>query len=582
VKQTVSDVIVRAIVDQGVKVVFGVVGDALNSFTDAIRRHDGIDWIGVRHEEVGAFAAGAQAQLTGGLAVCAGTVGPGSIHLLNGLYDAAKSHTPLLVIAGQVPLTEMGSDYFQEVDNDALFRDVAVFSHTVTSAGQIPRVVERAIEMALARRGVAVLTIPGDIGSTEVDTDVHAVVPDMSNAGAAQLPTPDLITDVNTLLRPCKKVTILAGNGARDARSQVIELAERLQAPIVATIKAKEFLDWENPFNVGQSGLIGNPAAADALHDADLLFMIGTDFPYREYYPASATVIQIDDAPEHIGRRTSVDVAIVGDAAATLRRLLPHIEVRTERSFLDRLLTHYRHWNERQQRLTDPNYDDTLLGKAERLVDNRDHLIRPEAVAAIANELASDDAIFTTDTGMSTVWLARFVQFHEGQRLLGSFNLGSMANAMPQALGAQALYPNRQVVAFCGDGGITMLLGDLITLVAYQLPVKLVVFNNHRLGMVKLEMEQSGLPEFGTVLDNPNLANVASSLGLTGIRIERSDELRSGLTRAFTTAGPVLVDVVTNPDEISLPPHPTPGDAWGFALAKLREVVRSRGDTPNE
>lgn len=576
-QRTVSDVIVEALVDQGVHQVFGVVGDALNSFTDAIRRIDGIDWIGVRHEEVGAFAAGAQAQLTGSLAVCAGTVGPGAIHMLNGLYDAAKSHAPVLAIAGQVPLTEMGSDYFQEIDNDFLFRDVAVYSHTITSAVQVPRVVERAIEMALARRGVAVLSLPGDVGSASVAADVSATR--IAVASAVTAADPDVVRQVAELLGAGKKITILAGLGARNARSELLDLADRLQAPIVATLKAKEFLDWDNPFDVGQSGLIGNPAAADALRDADLLLMIGTDFPYRDYYPTSATVIQIDDSAERIGRRTSVELAVVGDAATTLRTLLPRVEAHDDRDFLEHVLAHHRRWTERQQRLADPNYDNTLLGKAERLVDNRDHKIRPEAVAAVVNHLAAADAVFTTDTGMSTVWLARFVRFREGQRLLGSFNLGSMANAMPQALGAQALDPNRQVISFCGDGGLTMLLGDLITLVAYHLPVKVIVFNNHRLGMVKLEMEQAGLPEFGTILDNPNLAAVASSLGLTGIRIEQPDELRPGLARAFATAGPVLVDIVTNPDEISLPPNPTPGDAWGFAIAKIKEAVRSRGDT---
>jgi pyruvate dehydrogenase (quinone) len=575
--RTVSDVIVEALVGQGVGHVFGVVGDALNSFTDAIRRTDGIDWIGVRHEEVGAFAAGAQAQLTETLAVCAGTVGPGSIHMLNGLYDAAKSHAPVLAIAGQVPLSEMGSDTFQEVDNDALFRDVAVYSHTITSAAQVPRVVERAIEIALARRGVAVLTLPGDVGAAAAGAGASVV--GIAECRTRNVPEPAVAGRVADLLNAGKKITILAGIGARDARSEVIALALRLQSPIVATLKAKEFLDWDNPFDVGQSGLLGNPAAADALHDADVLLMIGTDFPYRDYYPTSATVIQIDDAAEHIGRRTSVQVAVVGDAAATLRQLLPLVKARDDRDFLDHVVTRHRGWSERQQRLADPNYDSTLLGKAERLVDNRDHKIRPESVAAVVNELAAANAIFTTDTGMSTVWLARFVRFREAQRLLGSFNLGSMANAMPQALGAQALYRDRQVIAFCGDGGLTMLLGDLATLVAHQLPVKLIVFDNNRLGMVKLEMEQAGLPEFGTVLHNPDLSAVAVSLGLTGIRINEPDELRPGLTRAFATDGPVLVDVATNPDEIALPPHPTAGDVWGFAIAKIKEAVRSRGDT---
>lgn len=574
--RTVADVIVDALVDRGVHQVFGVVGDALNSFTDSIRRTDGIDWVGVRHEEVGAFAAGAQAQLTGSLGVCAGTVGPGSLHLLNGLYDAAKSHAPVLAIAGQVPLTEIGSDGFQEVDNDAVFRDVAVFCHTITSAVQVPRVIERAIHMASARRGVAVLTVPGDVGSEAVDRKVRASI--SAVPVTYRTVDGDVVAQAAELIGRAGAITILAGLGARDARDELLELASRLQAPIVATLKAKEFLDWDNAFDVGQSGLLGNPAAASALREADLLLMIGTDFPYRDYYPTAATVIQIDRAGEHIGRRTPVDLAIVGDAATTLGQLLPLMARRDDRAFLDARLDEHRSWSGRQARLTVPEYDRTIVGRAERAIDNRDHKIRPESVAAIVDELAADDAIYTTDTGMSTVWLSRFVRMRARQRLLGSFNLGSMANAMPQALGAQALDPTRQVIAFCGDGGLTMLLGDLITLVAYELPVKLIVFDNRRLGMVKLEMEQAGLPEFGTVLHNPDLARVAEAMGLTGIRIEDPSDLRAGLTRAFATDGPVLVDVLTNPDEIAVPPQPTPGDAWGFAIAKIKETVRSIGD----
>lgn len=572
----VSDVIVGALVAQGVLQVFGVVGDALNPFTDSIRRTAGIDWIGVRHEEVGAFAAGAQAQLSGRLGVCAGTVGPGSIHLLNGLYDAAKSHAPVLAIAGQVPLAELGSSYFQEINNDRLFDDVAVFSHTITSPSQIPRVVEQAIETALARRGVSVLTLPGDVGAASVAGDGRAV--HISTASSVGLPDHALIDQLATLLAQHDNVTILAGIGARHARAELLELAARLNAPIVATLKAKEFLDWNNPFDLGQSGLIGNPAAAKALHETQLLLMVGTDFPYRDYYPTSATVVQIDANAAHIGRRTSVHLGIVGDAAATLRAVLAIVQPRDDRNFLDGLLTRHDQWTKRQARLIDPSYDTTRLGMAQRVLDNPERRIRPEAVAAAVNHLAADDAIYTTDTGMSTVWLSRFVQFREGQRLLGSFNLGSMANALPQAIGAQALYPTRQVISFSGDGGITMLLGDLLTLIAYDLPVKVIVFDNGRLGMVKLEMEQAGLPEYGTVLRNPDLAAVARAVGLTGIRIDDPAHLADGLANAFNTPGPVLVDILTNPNEIALPPSPTPGDAWGFAIAKIKEALRSRDD----
>ncbi len=573
-ERTISQVLVDGLVGHGVTQIFGVVGDALNSVTDAIRTTDGIDWVGVRHEEAAAFAAGAQSQLSGTLGVCAGTVGPGSIHLLNGLYDAAKSHTPVLAITGQVPLGEIGSNYFQEVDNDYLFRDVSVYNHTITSAAQIPHVIEQAIEAAMSQHGVAVLSIPGDVGPIEVDVAPVRIFANPSRS------TPDdvLIARAAELINDATAVTILAGTGSRTARDLVIELADRVKAPIVATLKAKDVYDWDNPFNIGQNGLIGNPAASHAFDDCNLLLMIGTDFPYRDWFPEGTSVVQIDTLAHHIGRRTAVALGLVGDAELTLDALVPRVAAKDDRSHLDSAVDRYRSWNDRQLRLADPEFDESLLGKARAVIDNRENLIRPEAVAAVINDLADDDAIFTADTGMSTVWLARFVHFKAEQRLIGSFNLGSMANAMPQAIGAQALFPDRQVIAFSGDGGFAMLLGDLLTAVSHRLPVKIIVFDNHRLGMVKLEQEESGLPEFGTVLDNPDFAAVATAMGATGFRIEDPTALRSVMATALATDGPVVVDVLTNPDEIIIPSQPSPGQAWGFAIAKVKEAIRSRGD----
>ncbi len=574
--KTVSKTIVDALVAQGVTQVFGVVGDALNSFTDAIRITDGIDWIGVRHEEVAAFAAGAQAQLSGTIGVCAGTVGPGSIHLLNGLYDSAKSHAPVLAITGQVPLSEMGSQFFQEVDNDALFQDVAVFNRTITSVQQVPQLIEQAIAAAIGRSGVAVLSLPGDIGATETDKDTTPVRV-FANPSRSR-PDDELVAEAARMINDAASVTILAGIGSRSARHQVIELADRIGAPMVVTLKAKEIYDWDNPFQVGQNGLLGNPSAATAFDACDLLLMIGTDFPYRSWYPDDTVTLQIDAVADHIGRRTGVDLGLVGDAELTLEALLPRIRPRTDRTHLESIRDEYDQWNERQQRLTQPGYDDTLLGKAQSAADNQDHRIRPEVVAAAVNELADDAAIFTTDTGMSTVWFARFVHMREHQRLIGSFNLGSMANAMPQAIGAQAKHPDRQVIAFSGDGGFTMLLGDLLTAVTHRLPIKIIVFDNHRLGMVKLEQEEAGLPEFGTTLDNPDIAAVALAMGAASVRITDPAEVRDGLSKAFTTPGPVVIDILTNPSEVALPPQPSPGQAWGFAIAKIKETIRSRGD----
>ena len=573
-KRTISQVLIDGLVDRGVTQVFGVVGDALNSVTEAIRLTDGIDWIGVRHEEAAAYAAGAASQLTGTIGVCAGTVGPGSIHLLNGLYDAAKSGTPVLAITGQVPLAELGTDYFQEVDNDHLFRDVSVYNETIVSADQVPRVMQEALDAALSKRGVAVLSLPGDVGPIEVDAPPIRTFARAELVGA---PAGE-VAEAATMIDGAGKVTILAGLGAGHARAEVLELADLLGAPIVSTIKAKQTFDWDNPFNVGQNGLIGNPAAASAFDDADLLLMIGSDFPYRDWFSDDVPVIQIDLVAEHIGRRAPVRLGLVGDARATVEALNAVVTRRTDRGHLDAVVGEYERWRERQARLADPGHDDHLLGGARAKLDNPEERIRPEAVAAIVGRLADDDAVFTTDTGMSTVWFSRFVDMRDGQRVIGSFNLGSMANAMPQAIGAQAAFPDRQVIGFCGDGGFTMLLGDLLTAVAYDLPVKLIVFDNKRLGMVKLEQEEAGLPEFGTVLHNPDLAAVASAMGARGIRITDPAELESGIRAAFDHAGPVVVDVLTNPDEILIPSQPTPGQAWGFAIAKIKEVVRSRGD----
>ncbi|WP_028064083.1 thiamine pyrophosphate-dependent enzyme [Solirubrobacter soli] len=571
---TVAEHIVAALARQGVTTVWGVVGDALNPITDAIRRHDGIDWLGVRHEEAGAFAASAQAQLTGTLAVCMGTVGPGSIHLLNGLYDAKKSHAPVLALCGQVPLAELGTDFFQEVDNDALFADVAVVRHTITSPEQLPNLLERAVQGALTQRGVAVLTLPGDLG----DKDLPKGTPEARFIAppAKILPDPHALHEAAAAIDGADKVTLLAGIGARDARAEVLALAEKLSAPIVLTLKAKEGLERENTYQVGQTGLIGNPAARHAFDGCDLLLMLGTDFPYTDWYPQDKVVVQVDVVGSHIGRRTRVDVGIVGDAALTAAALLDRVRAKPDRTHLDDATGRYASWRDDQRKLADPGYEDSgIVPKLRAKFDNPDQRIRPEALAAAVNTHAAADAIFTSDTGMSTVWLSRFVEFTGTRRLIGSYNLGSMANALPQALGAQALDRRRQVIAFCGDGGLTMLLGDLITAVSHDLPVKFVVFDNGRLGMVKLEQEQGGLPEFGTMLANPDLAAVGRALGLHGVRVEGPDELSDAVRAALAHPGPVLLDVVTNPDEISLPPRVKVADGWGFAIAKLSEELQS-------
>ncbi|MGQ4437825.1 MULTISPECIES: thiamine pyrophosphate-dependent enzyme [unclassified Streptomyces] len=580
--RTVARVIVDALSELGVRQVFGVVGDALNPLTDAIRTTDDVEWVGCRHEEAAAFAASAQSQLTDRLGVCMGTVGPGSVHLLNGLYDAAKSRTPVLAIAGQVPLSELGSDAFQEVDNDLLFRDVAVFRATITDPDQLPQLLETAVRNALGHKGVAVLTVPGDLGDRELHHDRPAR---FSLTTPTTRPEASAVRRAADLLSSADRITLLVGQGARAAREDVLALADHLAAPMVLTLKAKEGFEGDNAFQIGQTGLIGNPAAAGAMHSADTLLLLGTDFPYRDWYPEGRKVIQVDTEPAHIGRRVPVDIGLVGDVGATVRDLLDQLSAEPtrpdgahNRGHLEQARKHFLSWREDQARLADPAHDKSLVGKVRSALDNREHGIRPEALAAAVDRNATDDAIFTSDTGMATVWLSRFVEMRGTRRLLGSYNLGSMANAMPQALGAQHLDRDRQVVAFCGDGGLSMLLGDLMTLKTYQLPVKLVVFDNRRLGMVKLEQEQAGLPEFGTVLDNPDFAAVATAMGITGIRVTDPADLDDAVRRAFATEGPVLLDVLTNPDEIAVPAKPTVEQGWGFAVAKMKELLRSHGD----
>ncbi|MGB3594838.1 MAG: thiamine pyrophosphate-dependent enzyme [Ornithinimicrobium sp.] len=569
---TVADLLIDSLADLGVRTVWGVVGDALNPVTDAIRRSDRIEWIGVRHEEVGAFAASAQAQLSGTLGVCMGTVGPGGIHLLNGLYDAKKSHAPVLAICGQVSSSEIGTETFQEVNNDVLYADVSVYSRTISNADHFPYVLELAVNAALNERGVSVLTLPGDVGELDVE-DAKTV--NFTPPQPGSVPSSEVLAQAVEIIDSAEKVTLLVGIGAKPGRAAVLRLAQQVQAPMVLSLKAKDGFEHDNVHQVGQSGLIGNPAAQKAFDECDVLVMLGTDFPYREWLPEGKTVIQVDDRGGHIGRRTHVSLGLVGDAGATAAALAEAVQAKGEeaRKHLKDAREAYEKWLDGQLELASADFEDKALGKVRKQLDNRDGDIRPELVAAEVNKQAADDAIFTADTGMSTVWLSRLVQLRADQRLVGSFNLGSMANAMPQALGAQALDRERQVIAFCGDGGLTMLLGDLMTAVPYNLPVKLIVFNNRKLGMVKLEMEQTGLPESGTELGHPDLAEVARSMGFHGVRVEDPTDVAAAVAEVLAHDGPALLDAVTNPEEVSLPPKPTVQQGVGFGVAKIKEVL---------
>lgn len=437
----------------------------------------------------------------------------------------------------------------------------------------MPRLLESAVRAAVTGRGVAVLTVPGDLGDQEVEEDrpTRFALP----RPAVTRPDDPALAEAAEAITRGSRVTLLVGRGARQAREEVLRAAELLSAPMVLTLKGKEGFEDDNPYEVGQTGLIGNPAAAHAMDSCDTLIMLGTDFPYRDWYPEDCRIVQIDTREEHLGRRVPVDVGLAGDVGATLRALLPLLTPVPSRSHLDEARERYADWQKDQADLADPAHDRRLLGRVRAMFDNREADIRPEALAVAVDRHAADDAIFTSDTGMATVWLSRLVRMRGARRLIGSYNLGSMANAMPQAIGAQLWAPDRQVVAFCGDGGLGMLLGDLMTIRSERLPVKLVVFDNRRLGMVKLEQEQAGLPEFGTVLDNPDFAAVAEALGLTGIRVTAPGELDEAVRKALALPGPVLLDVLTNPSEVAVPGKPTVSQGWGFAIAKIKENLPS-------
>lgn len=554
---TVAERLVEMLVRAGVKRVYGVVGDSLNSMVDAIRRTKGIEWVAVRHEEVGAFAAGAEAQLSGNLAVCAGSCGPGNVHLLNGLYDCHRSYAPVLAIAAHIPSSQIGTSYFQETHPERIFNDCSHFCEMIGSLSQMPRTAQNAIRAAQNQRGVSVLVIPGDVALQKVSGDFppHEV----RAVRSVVRPAESDLQDLAEMLNSASKCTLLCGAGCQGAREEVLALAGALKAPVVHALRGKQFVEWDNPFDVGMTGLIGLASGYRAMENADLLLMLGTDFPYDSFYPKKAKIAQVDLRGENLGRRARLDLGLVGQVRETIRALLPKIEKKKKSAHLEDSLKHYQQVRE----------------KMAKHVDNLDNEagIHPQYLATTASDLAADDAIFTADTGMCTVWAARYVRMKKGRSLIGSFNHGSMANALPQAIGAQMLFPDRQVLSFSGDGGLGMLMGDLLTLVQHDLPVKVVVFNNSTLGMVKLEMQVAGIPDFGTDFKPFNFAKIAEGAGIRSFRVERGADVRGALQAALKHKGPALLDVVTNPYELSIPPKIIGEQAWGFSLFMMKEVM---------
>jgi pyruvate dehydrogenase (quinone) len=558
----VAEVLVQTLIEAGVKRVYGVAGDSLNGMTDTIRKSDKIEWLHVRHEEVAAFAAGAEAHLTNEIAVCAGSCGPGNLHLINGLFDCHRSRVPVLAIAAQIPSHEIGGGYFQETHPEHLFKDCSYYCELVSQPEQMPRILAIAMRTAIARRGVAVVVIPGDIALRECPEP--AISLGILESASIIRPSEGELQKAAEILNSAKKITILGGAGCEGAHDELVAVAQPLKAPIVHAMRGKEFIEYDNPFDVGMTGLLGFSSGYHAMMNCDALLMLGTDFPYRQFYPTNAAIIQVDIRGEQIGRRTPVSLGLIGAVKDTLKALTPLLEEHTDGSYLEKCISHY-HQARR-------GLDDLAVGEPGRTP------IHPQYVAKIVDEMASEDAIFTCDVGTPTIWAARYLRMNGKRRLLGSLIHGSMANALPQAIGAQAAYPGRQVISLSGDGGLAMLLGDILTLKQLNLPVKLVVFNNSTLGFVELEMKAAGLIDYGTNLVNPNFAQLAKSACILGVRVEGPEDLRQALERAFAHNGPALVEVIVNRQELSMPPAISAEQALGFSLYMLRAVMNGRGD----
>lgn len=554
---TVARNIVESLHACGVRRMYGVSGDSLNGLTDALRDHGGVEWVPVRHEESAAFAASAESQLTGELAVCAGSCGPGNLHLVNGLFDAQRTRTPVLAIAAHIPSEEIGSGYFQETHPQELFRECSVYVEHVSSADQMPRLLRTAMRAAVEQRGVAVLVISGDVALTELDAPAEVV----RHMPSTVVPADTLLAEAAQALNAAQRITILAGAGAAGAHREVVALAERLQAPIVHAMRGKEHLEYDNPYDVGLTGLLGFSSGYKALKGAETLLILGSSLPYRQFYPEDATVIQVDIRGEQIGRRIAVDVPLVGGVKETAEALLLRLRGNASSAFLEEILKEYRTTRKDLDELATPSRS----------------TIHPQYLARLIDERAADDAVFIPDVGSPVIWAARYLTMNGRRRLIGSMNHGSMANAIMQSIGAQAAYPGRQVIALAGDGGLSMMLGELLTLVQNGLPVKVVVFNNSSLNFVELEMKAAGFVTFATDLKSPDFSVVGEAVGLRGFHAETSKELPDAVDAFLAHEGPAILDVTTERQELTIPPSVEAEQAKGFALYAIRTVLDGKG-----
>ena len=557
--KTTADLMAELLSDAGIERIYGVVGDSLNAFTDALRRLKKIQWVHMRHEEGAAFAAGAEAHLTGKLAVCAGSCGPGNLHLINGLFDCHRSGVPVLAIAAHIPSTEVGIDYFQATHPEVLFKECSHYTELVSRPEQLDQVLARAIRVAVGRRGVAVVVIPGDVAvRPAIGRPRRWLVP---KAPIVAPPDAD-IRQLASMLNDAGRVTLFCGAGCAGAHQEVLELAKKLKSPIVHTLRGKEFIEYDNPYDVGMTGLVGFASGYKAMMSCDALLILGADFPYRQFFPEHAAIAQIDLRPEALGNRCPLDLGLLGGVRETIAALLPMLESKEDTAHLDDALAHYR----AARRVLDA------------LAESRPHStqIHPQYVTKVVSKLAAPDAIFTCDVGTPIAWTARYLEVNGSRRIVGSFNHGSMANAMLQAIGAQATFPGRQVISLSGDGGFTMMMGEFVTLIQMGLPVKIIVLNNGTLGFVELEMKASGFMDSECDLKNPNFADMANAMGILGVRIDRPEQMEEGIERALKHDGPALVDVVSARQELIMPPTTTFDEAKHFGIFTLKSVLDGR------
>ena len=557
--KSAAEFLAQTLLDAGVKRVFGVVGDSLNGFTDALRKLKQIEWVHMRHEEAAAFAAGAEAHVTGELAVCAGSCGPGNLHLINGLFDCHRSGVPVLAIAAHIPSSEIGIDFFQSTHPEILFKECSHYVELVSNPEQLPQILARAIRVAVAKRGVAVVVLPGDVALKELDAEVPEwILP----AAPVLQPSATEIGHLASFLNKGSRVTLFCGAGCAGAHDEVVELARKLKAPIVHAFRGKEFMEYDNPYDVGMTGLVGFSSGYAAMKDCDTLLMLGTDFPYRAFYPEHAKILQVDIRPEALGNRCSLNLGLIGTVKDTVAAVLPLIKEKTDSGHLKHALTHYKEARSELDALAEsgPN----------------SNIIHPQYVTRLVSDLAADDAIFTCDVGTPIIWTARYLKVNGRRRIVGSFNHGSMANAMLQAIGAQTAFPDRQVISMSGDGGFSMMMGDFITLTQMGLPVKVIVLNNGTLGFVEMEQKATGFLDTGCDLKNPNFALMAEAMGVRGIRVEKPQELKGAIEAALVHKGPVLVDVVSARQELAMPPKTTLDQAYHFGMFMMKAVLDGR------